>query len=116
MLEMLDAQVQAARNRSRLVRNRWQLFWMLHKNPVLQGYRCHVLEVMFEKNIALKQEVDDAKEAPAWKRVKDAVVDDLNVIVRDMTRPRAAAPRSKLPPAASVELESRHSSGCMCAV
>ena len=49
-MEVLDAQLQAQADRRRLVRNRWQLYWMLHQNPILQVHRYHALEVMFQRH------------------------------------------------------------------
>ena len=58
-LQALAVKQDVERNRKRLARNRWQLYWMLYKNPLLQGYRGHVLEQMVE------QRIEDAANAKA---------------------------------------------------
>ena len=61
-LQALEAKLELERNRYRLVRNRWQLYWMLYKNPVLRESRAHVLDVMYAKNQELKAEAKAAKD------------------------------------------------------
>lgn len=61
-LQALAAKTEHSRNRKRLVRNRWQLYWMLYKNPVLQGYRSHVLDVMYAQNRQLKAKAKEARD------------------------------------------------------
>ena len=48
-----------------MCRNRWQLYWMLYKNPVLQGFRYHALEVMLAKR------ADEKEVAKKEKQVTD---------------------------------------------
>ena len=74
-LEALAAKQDHADRRRRLVRNRWQLYLMLYRNPILQGYRAHALAVMAAGNLELKERVkaeeekERARKPPIWKRL-----------------------------------------------
>ena len=67
-MEALEAAQDHADRRRRLVRNRWQLFWVLYRNPVLQGYRAHALAVMAARNTELDQRAKAGKRPPMWRR------------------------------------------------
>ena len=64
-LEALAAEQEYKEWRRRVCRNRWQLYWMLYKNPVLQGFRYHALEVMLAKR------ADEKEVAKKEKQVTD---------------------------------------------
>ena len=70
--EILMAEQELARNSYRLARNRWQLALMLLRNPVLQGYRGHALEVMFERTSQLQDDVAALKEGDKQAKKKRA--------------------------------------------
>ena len=67
-LEMLALHQDQADRRRRLVRNRWQLFWMLHKNPILQGYRAHAIAMMAARDFEMEARASAAKRDGAVKR------------------------------------------------
>ena len=67
-LDALAAKQDHADRRRRLVRNRWQLWWVLYKHPMLQGYRAHALAVMAARSAELRRAAAAGERPSVWRR------------------------------------------------
>jgi hypothetical protein len=111
-LQVLAAEEDYRDSRRRIVRNRWQLYWLLYKNPILQGYRAHAIATMTARETELQQRANNAKRLPFWrwlpKKAKHAASEMRREVDREMTRHRARPPTQ---PAESIDEESSRANG-----
>ena len=109
-LEALAAQQDFDEWRRRLVRNRWQLYWMLLKHPVLQGFRAHALDVKYAAKSQLLAQAKAGRDEPAWhmvmRKAKDGIKDGIQRALPRSARESGAVESAQLEAINETERES----------
>ena len=114
-LDALAAKQDHADRRRRLVRNRWQLWWVLYKHPMLQGYRAHALAVMAARDNELHAKAAAGDDEPSTSVIRQISKAAGRVASRGRAanRARAAARAGCVPPTMPPVLEGLHSAGSL---